>query len=80
VRTFADDTISTIYNTSYKEHALASGAQIMSTDYPALGMSSRWMVEYSAHFDGGVAAKCNVVNAPASCHDDDLEPARYIKN
>ncbi|KAH8892977.1 acid phosphatase [Thozetella sp. PMI_491] len=78
VRTFADDTISTIFNTSYKDHALASGAQLMSTDYPAFGMSSRWMVEYAARFEGGVSAKCNVVTATERCNDDDLEPAEYV--
>lgn len=59
------------------EHALASGAQVMSTDFPAYGMSSRWMVEYAARFEDGFAAKCNVVNAPASCKDELLEPIEY---
>ena len=71
--------MATIVYTSYMEHALASGAQIMITDYPAYGMSSRWMVEYAARFEGGVAAKCNVVNAPASCKDELLDPIDYRK-
>jgi hypothetical protein len=79
VRTFADDGIATIYNTTYKDYALASGAQIMSTDYPAYGMSSRWLVDYAARFDNGVSAKCNVVNAPITCFNSLLEPASYLK-
>jgi len=46
---------------------LASGAQIVSTDYPA-AEPARWDGHYFVALPGGArAARCNPVNAPAGC-------------
>ncbi len=54
-------------DTARREVALRSGAQMVSTDYPA-AEPARW-TGYSVSLPGGVVARCNPVNAPASCTD-----------
>jgi hypothetical protein len=83
VRTRADvpmDTILSANPTAMREAALASGAQVVSTDFQAYGMSSRWGVDYAVRFEGGRAARCNPVTAGKGCVDDDLEPEEYVRN
>ncbi|KAF2722524.1 hypothetical protein K431DRAFT_45285 [Polychaeton citri CBS 116435] len=71
VRARADVPISTIlaHNTTMREQALQSGAHIVSTDFPAIGMSSRWGWDYAVHFEDGLVARCNPVTAPRRCSD-----------
>jgi Phosphoinositide phospholipase C, Ca2+-dependent len=57
-------------DTSRREIALASGAQLLSTDYPA-SEPSTW-TGYSVSLPGGAVARCNPVNAPPSCSDKAL--------
>ena len=57
--------------TKRRDDALDSGAQILSTDYPASEPAS-W-TSYSVKFPGGTVARCNPVNKPASCVDAALE-------
>jgi Phosphoinositide phospholipase C, Ca2+-dependent len=52
-------------DTAKRDAALASGAQLLSTDYPA-SEPSQWTT-YSVSFPGGAVARCNPVNAPPSC-------------
>ena len=52
--------------------ALASGAQMLSTDYPT-SEPSQWS-SYSVGLPGGVVARCNPLNKPAGCVDSLLEP------
>ena len=59
--------------TGRRDAALASGAQLVSTDYPA-AEPSRW-TGYTASLPGGGAVRCNPVNAPARCVDGALEAA-----
>ena len=75
IRTRADVPLDTILNrtTEMRESAFESGAQIVSTDFPAWGMSSRWGWDYVARLPGGLAARCNPVTAPEGCKDKDLE-------
>lgn len=75
VRTRADKSVTTVLNrtTEMREAALASGAQIVSTDYPAWGMSSRWGWDYVARLPKGRPARCNPIIAPKSCRDGKLE-------
>ena len=54
-------------DTEMLEAALASGAQWVSTDYPVPGIAERFDSDYVAQLPGGVVARCNPVNAPASC-------------
>lgn len=71
VRTRADDPLSTIMsrNTTMRERAFESAAQIVSTDFPAYGMSSRWDWDYAVQWSGGKVARCNPVAAPEWCRD-----------
>ncbi|KAI4633163.1 hypothetical protein J4E80_000526 [Alternaria sp. BMP 0032] len=75
IRTRADIPIDTILNrtTEMRDLAFESGAQIVSTDFPAWGMSSRWGWDYVARLPGGLAARCNPLIAPEGCKDKDLE-------
>jgi hypothetical protein len=52
-------------DTHRRDAALASGAQIVSTDYPAFE-PSRW-TGYKVALPGGVAARCDPVNTVAPC-------------
>jgi hypothetical protein len=52
-------------DTRQRDAALASGAQLLSTDYPASEPSS-WTT-YSVGFPDGAVARCNPINAPPSC-------------
>jgi hypothetical protein len=62
-------------DTRRRDETLASGAQLLSTDYPA-SEPSRW-TGYSVALPGNVAARCNPVLKPSGCTDQALEtPAR----
>ncbi|KAI2623970.1 hypothetical protein GGS26DRAFT_215897 [Hypomontagnella submonticulosa] len=83
VRTRSDEPLSTILSndTTYmRESAFASGAQIVSTDFPSYGMTSRWHVDYAVRFGGGKAVQCNPITAGPDCVDERLEPQEYIRN
>jgi hypothetical protein len=68
VRTRADDSTreGRANDTHRRDAMIASGAQIVSTDYPA-SEPARWEGHYSVSLPGNVAARCNPVNAPAAC-------------
>ena len=59
-------------DTRRRDELLASGAQMISTDYP-LSEPSAW-TGYSVGFADGLPARCNIVNAPKSCRSALLEP------
>jgi hypothetical protein len=63
-------------DTTMRDAALASGAQWVSTDYPAPGMSARFGTDYVVQLPGGAAARCNPVNAPRSCPASGVERVR----
>lgn len=75
VRARADEntTAARTDDTTRRDELLHSGAQMISTDYP-LSEPSKW-TGYSVGFRNGLPARCNIVNAPAGCRDDLLEPA-----
>jgi Phosphoinositide phospholipase C, Ca2+-dependent len=60
-------------DTTRRDLALASGAQMISTDYPSSEPSS-WTT-FSVGLPNGLVARCNPVNKPAGCIDNLLEPA-----
>ena len=60
-------------DTTRRDLALSSGAQILSTDYPGSEPSS-W-TKYFVGLPNGLVARCNPVNKPASCVDSLLEAA-----
>jgi len=59
--------------TTRRDLALSSGAQMLSTDYP-LSEPSPW-TKYSVGLPHGLVARCNPVNKPTSCVDSLLEAA-----
>jgi hypothetical protein len=54
--------------TTARDRALSSGAQMLSTDYPA-SEPARWEGHYHAELPGNAIARCNPVNRPAACKD-----------
>ena len=74
IRSRADEPLSTVLSgdTSRRELAFSSGAQVVSTDFPVPGMASRWESDYFVRLNGSglVNVRCNPVNAPADCSDD----------
>jgi calcium-dependent phosphoinositide phospholipase C len=64
-RTDADTKQARTNDTARREIALASGAQLLSTDYPE-SEPSQW-TPYSVGLPGGAVARCNAVNGPPSC-------------
>jgi len=58
-------------DTRRRDELLASGAQMISTDYP-LSEPSKW-TGYSVGFADGLPARCNIVNAPKGCKSKLLE-------
>lgn len=72
VRTRSDaNTVEARQNdTARRDVAFQSGAQIISTDYPSFEPAP-WH-NFTIAFPGGVIARCNPVNAPASCTAVDI--------
>jgi hypothetical protein len=62
-------------DTTHRDEALASGAQLVSTDYPAPVKGVNYVVE----IPGGTPARCNPVTAPKDCTSADIEDPQYIK-
>lgn len=82
VRTRADVPLATVRDgcaTARRDAALRSGAQIVSTDFPAYGMSARWGCDYAVRLPGGRAAACNPVNG-GGCAGEELERREYREN
>jgi hypothetical protein len=76
VRTRSDLPLETVTSgdTTMLEAALRSGAQLVSTDFPEIGMSARYGTDYVARIPEGDPARCNPVNARRGCRTDRLEP------
>lgn len=75
VRTRSDLPLSTVRSedTTQLQAALGSGAQIVSTDFPAVGMAARYDSDFVAQLPGGLPVRCNPVLAVRSCDDARLE-------
>jgi hypothetical protein len=73
-RTDADTKEARTNDTTRREIALASGAQLLSTDYPA-SEPSPW-TPYSVSLPGAAVARCNPVEAPPSCSNQALTANR----
>lgn len=69
-RTDADTKEGRSGSTVRRDHAIASGAQILSTDYPK-AEPAQW-TGYSVSFAGGAMARCNPVARNAACVDSEL--------
>ncbi|MBI3205500.1 MAG: hypothetical protein HYZ29_28430 [Myxococcales bacterium] len=77
VRTRADaDNVEPLAgDTQAREAALASGAQLISTDYPAPVDGVNYLVE----IPGGTPSRCNPLVAPAGCTSEDIENPAFIR-
>ncbi|GAA0942797.1 phosphatidylinositol-specific phospholipase C1-like protein [Nonomuraea longicatena] len=53
--------------------ALDSGAQMISTDFPIVGLAARNGTDYVAELPDGKIARCNPVSAPRRCDERRLE-------
>ena len=75
VRTRADSetTEARENDTSKRDDALTSGAQWVSTDYPVRDYGVGFETDYVAEIPGGTVARCNPVNAPATCQSAPLD-------
>ena len=75
VRTRSDLPLSTVRSgdRTMLEAALASGAHVISTDFPEPGMSERYGTDYVAELPNGAPARCNPVSARLNCFDARLE-------
>lgn len=78
VRTRADaDTVQARTNdTARRDAALASGAQLVSTDYEAADPD---LGPYSVAIPGGTPARCDPVTAPPGCGPDDVENPAHLR-
>ena len=78
VRTRADEPVSTPTSgdVTRRDAAFASGATIVSTDYPKPGLASRWGSDYVAQLPGGGLVVCNPARAPVCRPRDLVEPRR----
>jgi Phosphoinositide phospholipase C, Ca2+-dependent len=74
-RTDADTKQARNNDTTRRDIALASGAQLLSSDYPA-SEASPWS-EYSVSFPDGLVARCNPVNAPATCSSQEFAASTF---
>ncbi len=72
-RTDADTHEARKNDTSRRDAMAASGAQILSTDYPS-SEPARWDGHFSVALPGGAAVtRCNPINSPAACSQQDLD-------
>lgn len=78
VRTRSDVPLATVRSgdTSMLEAALQSGAHLVSTDFPEVGMSARYGSDYVARLPEGGPVRCNPVSSRNGCRTQLLEPVR----
>jgi hypothetical protein len=78
VRTRSDLPLTTVTSgdTALLDAALASGAQLVSTDFPQVGMSARYDSDFVARLPRGGPVRCNPVSARPGCSDRRLERRR----
>ncbi len=66
-RTDSDTKEARTNNTAVRDAMLASGAQLLSTDYP-INEPARWDGHFVVSLPGNASARCNPVNAPTACN------------
>ena len=71
-RTDADTKEARNNDTVRRDAMIASGAQILSTDYP-VNEPARWPGHYAVTLPEDAVARCNPVNAPARCSPESLK-------
>jgi hypothetical protein len=78
VRTRSDEPLGTVLSgdETRLRAALTSGAQLVSTDFPEVGMSARYDRDYVVALPEGGPARCNPVIRPPGCRSRKLERTR----
>jgi hypothetical protein len=71
-RTDADTKEARTNSTERRDSMMSSGAQMLSTDYPA-NEPARWPGHFVVALPGNAAARCNPVNASSACGAEPLE-------
>jgi hypothetical protein len=81
VRTRSDEPLSTVLSRDETRlrAALESGAQLVSTDFPEVGMSARYHRDYVVALPEGGPARCNPVIRPRGCRSLKLERTRAAR-
>lgn len=74
-RTDADTKEARVNDISRRDAMLASGAQILSTDYPA-SEPAKWPGRYSVSLPDRLVARCDPANSSASCQSETLGKQR----
>jgi hypothetical protein len=82
VRTRSDEPLATVLSgdETRLRAALASGAQLVSTDFPEVGMSARYDRDYVVALPEGGPARCNPVIRPPGCRSRRLERTRAARS
>lgn len=62
-------------DTTHRDEALKSGAQLVSTDYPVPVKG----VDYVVEIPDGAPSRCNPVNAPKGCTSEWIEDPKFIQ-
>jgi hypothetical protein len=71
-RTDSDTKEARINDTTTRDAMFASGAQLLSSDYP-VDEPARWDGHFVVTLPGNAVARCNPINAPAGCNADRLK-------
>jgi hypothetical protein len=71
-RTDSDTQQARANDTTTRDAMLGSGAQLLSTDYP-VNEPARWIGHYVVALPGDAVARCNPMNAPASCSTQSMK-------
>lgn len=81
VRTRSDEPLATVLSgdETRLRAALTSGAQLVSTDFPEVGMSARYDRDYVVALPEGGVARCNPILRPRGCRSRRLEPTRAAR-
>lgn len=56
-----------------RDAAMPSGAQLIMTDWPSVGMASRYNSSYVVRFEWAATVRCNTLSGGKGCKEKDLE-------
>jgi hypothetical protein len=71
-RTDSDTKEARLNDTTTRDAMIASGAQLLSTDYP-INEPARWPGHFVVTLPGDVVARCNPINASSTCNAQSLK-------
>jgi hypothetical protein len=66
-RTDSDTKEARINNTTVRDTMIASGAQLLSTDYP-INEPARWPGNFVVTLPAKTVTRCDPINAPVACN------------